>query len=199
MNSLHSHIPFVRLVDLVDGRISAAEQAELASHLVACPRCAADLAWLKHVHSLMRSDTSEDAPAHVIAVAKRLFQPRRAPARPSVRQRLTAALQFDSARRPFALGMRAGAAVERQMLFAIDRYVIDVRVAPSGALWAVSGQLLGADAGAEVELSGRAETVSTELSEVSEFSLPPVSPGSYVLTLRLAEHDLTIGELELGA
>ena len=199
MNNSHSHIPFVRLLDLVDGRIGAAEQAELAPHLAACSHCAADFAWLLHVNSLMRSDTAEDAPEHVIAAAKRLFRPRPAIARPTVRQRLTAALQFDSVRRPLALGMRAGAAVERQMLFAIDRYMIDMRIAPSGALWSVSGQLLGVTDGAKVELSGPAGAVQTDLNEVGEFSLPPTPSGSYVLTLQLAEHDLTIPDLELGA
>lgn len=199
MKHLQNHIPFVRLADLADGRLSSADQAELAQHLLACPRCTADLAWLKHTTGLMRSDTGEDAPKYAIAAAKRLFQSRGAPARPSMRQRLVAALQFDSASRPLAMGMRAGAAAERQLLFAIDPYLIDVRVAPSGGLWVVSGQLLGADEGAEVELSGPAAVLRSTLNEVSEFSLPPAPAGSYELTLQLADHELTIADLDLGA
>ena len=74
MSTLSHHIAFVRLVDLVEGRFPADELAAARSHIVACPRCAAEHAWLERVIGLMRTDAAEQPPTHVVAAAKRLFQ-----------------------------------------------------------------------------------------------------------------------------
>lgn len=193
------HIPFSRLVDLVDGRLSDDDRAEIEPHLLACPRCASDVTWLRRVLGLMRADATENPPAHIVAAAKRLFRPLDIPAGPSSRRQLTATLHFDSRQTPVAMGLRAGAQPDRQMLFAAADYLVDLRIAPSGALWAVSGQLLGAEAGELVELRSPTRMARVPLNDMSEFVLPPVPPGSYILTVGLADLDITITDLELGA
>ena len=111
------YLSFERLTDLVEDRVSADEQANLHSHLAACSRCAADLIWLKRVITLMRTDAAQDAPA--IARAVRLFRTRaeQAALAPNLRERVLARTRLDSARRPLALGLRAGQAAARQLLF----------------------------------------------------------------------------------
>jgi hypothetical protein len=168
-------------------------------HLLGCSHCGAQVAWLEHVIGLMRTDMAADPPAHVAAAAKRLFRPPAIPAPPLQRRQFTATLQFDSARSPVALGMRSGVQTKRQMLFAVSSILLDLRIVPHGALWAVSGQLLGADGGRQVELHGPAGTARAELNALSEFALPPSPPGSYVLTFQLTDRDITIDSLELGA
>ena len=198
MSDISDHIPFARLVDLAEGRLTSDERAEAQPHLAACPRCAADVAWLERVIGLMRADTAEQPPAQVVAAAKRLFRPPAQPAAQATRQQLMATLQFDSARTPVALGRRAGAQTERQMLFVVSSYLLDLRVVQHGPLWIVSGQLLGAEDGRQVELEGPAGTAQAILNDLSEFALPPSPPGVYTLRLQLTDLDITIAGLEVG-
>ena len=199
MNNIAQHIPFSRLVDFVDGRLSADDQAEIEPHLLACPSCASDLTWLRRVIGLMRADQTKDPPANVVAAAKRLFREPVMPSGSVARRQIAASLYFDSSQAPVAIGLRAGAQLTRQMLFATADYLVDLRIVSSGALWAVSGQLLGAEAGDQVELRGPTRMVRVALNEMSEFVLPPAPSGSYTLTLQLADQDITITNLELGA
>jgi len=198
VSDISDHIPFARLVDLAEGRLTSDERAEAQPHLAACPRCAADVAWLERVIGLMRADTAEQPPAQVVAAAKRLFRPPAQPAAQATRQQLMATLQFDSARTPVALGRRAGAQTERQMLFVVSSYLLDLRVVQHGPLWIISGQLLGAEDGRQVELEGPAGTAQAILNDLSEFALPPSPPGVYTLRLQLTDLDITIAGLEVG-
>jgi Putative zinc-finger len=199
VNNSGQHIPFSRLVDLVDGRLGADDRAEIEPHLLVCPRCASDVAWLRRVIGLMRADETKSPPAHVVAAAKRLFRKPALPALPGARRQLAASLRFDSMRSSVAMGLRAGVQPDRQMLFATGDYLVDLRITPNGALWAVSGQLLGAEAGQQVELRGPTRMARVPLNDMSEFVLPPAPPGSYTLTVQLADVDITIADLELGA
>jgi anti-sigma factor RsiW len=194
VSNISDHIPFARLVDLVEGRLTSDEQYSMREHLATCAACAGQAAWLERVIGLMRTDTSEQPPAHALASAKRLFRP---PAL-ATRHQLFATLQFDSARTPVALGRRAGAQTERQMLFVVSSYLLDLRVVPQGALWVVSGQLLGAEDGRQVELDGPAGRAQAMLNDLSEFALPPSPPGIYTLRLQLTDLDITIAGLEVG-
>ena len=196
MRDISNHLPFARLVDLVEDRLTPDVVAEARSHVLACPACAAQIAWLERVIGLMRTDTDEQPPAQAVAAAKRLFQP---PTGPAARRQLMAALQFDSARTPFALGRRAGAQTERQLLFVVSSYLLDLRIAPHGALWVVSGQLLGAEDGRQVELDGPAGTMRVTLNDLSEFALPPSPAGNYTLKVQLTDLDIMIAGLEVGA
>jgi anti-sigma factor RsiW len=192
VSNISDHLPFARLVDLVEGRLTPDVLAEAQPHVLACPRCAADVAWLERVIGLMRADTAEQPPALAVAAAKRLF-------RPPARQQLMATLQFDSARTPAALGRRAGVQTERQLLFAVSSYLLDLRIVSHGPLWVVSGQLLGAEDGRQVELDGPAGTTRGMLNDSSEFALPPSPPGTYTLRLQLTDLDITIAGLEVGS
>lgn len=193
MKNIGQHIAFVRLADLADGRLSAGDHAEIEEHLAECPRCAADLAWLRRVIELMRTDTAGRPPAQAVVAAKAIFR------RNTPRRHIRATLRFDSVHTPVAMGMRAAGLSDRQMLFATDDFLVDLRIIPTGALWAVSGQLLGAEEGEQVELRGPSGDWHAALNEMSEFALPPAPAGSYDLIVQLADADITISGLELGA
>jgi anti-sigma factor RsiW len=182
---------------MVEGRLTPADLAALRPHLAVCPRCAAELVWLERVIGLMRSDMGEP-PAQSVAAAKLLFRPLTQPPAPAARRQLTALLQFDSAYASAGIGRRAGAQAERQLLFAVSNYLLDLRVVPQGALWVVSGQLLGAQDGRQAELDGPAGTARAALNDLSEFALPPAPPGTYTLKVQLTDLDITIAGLEVG-
>ncbi|MDT7780569.1 MAG: hypothetical protein QOC99_3081, partial [Acidobacteriota bacterium] len=75
------HIPFARLADLAEGRLSPEEAARERTHLSSCARCSEQAAQLGRVASLMRADTSEDAPPALVAGVVRMFRARKAQAR----------------------------------------------------------------------------------------------------------------------
>jgi hypothetical protein len=205
------------LVDLAEGLLSPADERTLRAHVAAHPQRAAELARLEAIIALMRQDTTEDAPDHVISQAQRIFQP--APpvtgssspmqgmidAGASALRQVIAVLHFDSFRAPQAYGVRqSGIGSEvRQVLYNADTYDLDLRIAPhDGGNWQISGQVLGPDDEdtivGTVELSSTTPPTSVPCTDFGEFVLPPVPTGSYRLTVRLPDLAITIEALEVG-
>jgi hypothetical protein len=195
------HIPFARLADLVEGRLSAEEAREQHSHLSDCPSCSAQAAQLEQVTTLMRADTSVDAPRDVLTNVVRMFRARPAAERaPGLLRRLVAALTFDSSGLTPAFGVRSGqTAAARQLLFSAGDLDIDLRLASGGEGWTVSGQVLGPCKGGRVELTAAGEGGQAEaaLNDLCEFALPPVPEGFYALRLRLDDIEVEIPDLSL--
>jgi anti-sigma factor RsiW len=192
------HIPFERLIDLVDGRLSPAEQGQVRDHSAACARCAAQLAWLERVIGLIRADDFEDPPERVAAGISRAFASYTPSVSSSLRQRILAVLRFDSAQLP-ELGRRSGLSTEQQLMFTADTLDLEVRITPAGSLWEVSGQVLNADVRGLAELQGPAGPVQAPLNAVGEFLLMPVPRGQYALILQLTTVEIEIAGLAIGA
>ena len=191
MGRLLAHIPFTSLIDVAEGRDQLDDTAQ--HHLTICPRCTADFEWLTRTLGVMRADTGESAPAHVLEQAKRLGARLK---RPAHRLQALARLMFDSAQAPLAFGIRSSANEQRHLLFETEHYPIDLHVKPQGELWIIAGQLLGAESAGSASLIGSAEA-SNALNENSEFSLPAVPSGSYTLTLNLESLEITLPEFEI--
>jgi anti-sigma factor RsiW len=192
------HIPFDQLADYAEGRLPPAELPAVQAHLAACTTCAAEAAAVARLIGTMRADEGEDAPKHVVARAARLLRQRAQPPAPGLRARLAGVLQFDSGQRPQALGVRSAATAARQLLFSAGDYELDLRLTPAGTRWLITGQVLGSDATGVVECSGQHGTSETRLSELGEFSLPSLPPGTYGLVLHLSEVDLAFPPVEIG-
>jgi hypothetical protein len=114
------HIPFERLIDFAEGRLSPDEQAQSRAHVSACHRCAAEVAWLECVIELMRTNDIEEPPPRVATHIMHSFRSRSAPELSPLRQRIMAALRFDSAQLPLPVGMRSGPIAERQLVFSAE-------------------------------------------------------------------------------
>jgi anti-sigma factor RsiW len=193
------HIPFDRLIDLVEGRLSPDAQTQMQAHTSACSRCATQLAWLERVIGLMRTNDYEEPPARVAADISRVFGSYSPSASSSPRQRTMAVLRFDSAQLPLSVGRRSGSSTERQLLFTAETLDLEVHITQSGSLWEVSGQVLNADARGLAELQGPAGKVRATLNEVGEFLLMPVPLGQYTLILQLTTVEIEIAGLAIGA
>ena len=196
------HIPFARLADMAEGRLSAEESAEERAHLSACRRCAGEAERVGRLAALMRADTSEDAPPEVLATVVRMFRARTATAaEPGLLRRLVAALTFDSSGLRPAFGVRSGQpAPARQLLFSAGDFDVDLRLALGGEGWTVSGQVLGPCRGGEVEAvdADGSTAARATLNELCEFTLlPPTPDGTYALRLRLDGAEVEIPELSL--
>jgi putative zinc finger protein len=198
MDSPSDHIPTEQLMDLLDRRLSGAAEATVQGHLTGCPRCAHEAARLTQVMEQLRADALEDAPAEVQSRAARLLTVQAAANRPSLRRQVLAALRFDSAQRPLALGVRDGRQGARQLLYLAAGHELDLRIAPADSVWTVSGQLLGPAEEGEVLLQGPTATWHGLLNELGEFTLLSVPGGSYVLSVRVADLDIDIPDVTVG-
>jgi anti-sigma factor RsiW len=203
MNFSSPHLKFDRLADLAEGRIPAGERERLLAHVSVCPRCKENLSHIESTIKIMRTDTMEDAPSHVIERANKIFRPRAKPPA-TVFKRVLAALKFDSLLESRASGLRAAATFERQILFGAGEYDLHLQIKQAEDQWAISGQVLGPCAGGEVELVGdaqnaEAQTLSASLTEMCEFTLDSVPGGIYLMTIKMADAELKIPELKLGS
>lgn len=188
------HPPFHSLADLAEGLMHGMERETVERHVWHCETCSADIDWLQDTIGLMRADTTESAPEHVINRAVRLFA-QYGPgswSRSSTRmvERLVGVLRFDSAAGAAAgFGVRHGGDdATRQMIFEAEPFALDLRTRTSASGSTVAGQLLGPDervAYGDVELIGPKTRVHAPLTELLEFSLPTVPAGTYRLEVRL--------------
>jgi anti-sigma factor RsiW len=205
MKSSSKHLTFARLADLAEGRLTAEELAAARGHLGGCADCSRQAEELQRVTGLMRADTTEDAPRDVLFNAIRMFRSRPpvAAETPSLLRRLVASLSFDSGARTPAFGLRSGAAAAaRQLLFSAGDLDVDLRLAPSGEGWAVSGQVLGECAAGRVELFAEGDggpAASADLNDLCEFTLPTVPAGTYALRLTLGDAEIEVPGLSLQA
>jgi anti-sigma factor RsiW len=202
MNPFSHHIPFRKLSDYVSGDLPLVERVDVDAHIAVCSRCAAELAELERLTQLMRTDTGEDAPPHVIKRALKLFRARREHQNPSgdLRRRVLAVLHFDSLGLAPAFGVRSGQPGARQMLLSTSVNEIDLRIEPAGQGWLVSGQVLGGEnASGTAILQGARGVSETALNELNEFSLPPVEAGTYKLILNLRDVEVEIEEIRIGS
>jgi len=201
VNFRPSHIPFDRLVDWVEARLSVEERNQLQRHLTDCAHCRQELMQVERLFGLMQSDTSVDPPPAVVNRALRIFRSRQAPTTQPLLQRIVAALQFDSLQLAPAAGLRSGAAASRQLLFSAGDYDLDLRLTPTEQTerWAVAGQVLGSDLiTGTVALQGVTATYETPLAAPGEFLLPTVAAGDYTLIVRLPDQEIAVEAFTVG-
>lgn len=198
MINTSQHIPFDKLADLAERREEADERREKA-HLSTCTECASELEQLENVLLLMKTDREPDAPRDLIAYAVNIFGRSRELVAPSLLRRLVAALIFDSrANLSPAFGTRSSVAGSRQLIYSVAGNEVDVRITPRQDQWVFAGQVLGQNcAGGEVKLEGEETSAIAVLTELCEFTLPPVPPGSYKLLLCLADIEVELPQIEI--
>jgi len=201
MKTNSQHIPFAALADLAEKRASATDLAAAMRHVSACSDCTAELQRLGHVMELMRSDTATDAPRDLLAFARNIFRQREATREPSLLRRIVAAVTFDSSMNLTpAFGVRSGQSATRQLLYSAEETDIDLRVSSEKEQWIVAGQVLGQNcAGGQIEIEGEGQSATATLNDLCEFTLPPLTTGSYKLLLRLSDAQVEIPQLELRA
>lgn len=193
------HIAFELLADIAEGRIEHALQAECLAHLAGCGKCRAQLRRLEHVVSLMRSDERSEPDQAVVKRALRLFRfP--APAPGKGLRHLLARLRLDSFQQPLAFGTRSAHTGVRELIYSADERELDVHLTAASDGWTLSGQLLGGrHVAGQVVLRGAQGELRAELGPLSEFTLAPVPAGVYALHLLLADLEIEVRELVVGA
>ena len=199
MTTPNEHTSFASLLDIADRRTPA--DAEAAAHLATCRTCTEELQRLEDLVGLMTQDESVDAPRDVLAYAINIFNQRNVDRKPSLVQRIVAALSFDSFDRAPAFGVRSGEAAARQLVYSAGESDLDLRIEQQERdRWTIAGQILGEQcAGGEIKLTGKNESASALLNDQCEFTLPAVPAGNYELVLRLADVEIEVPRIEVGA
>lgn len=198
MTSSDRHISHQKLADLIAGRATLEERAQLMTHILDCRHCGNELQSLERLIALMRSDNFEDAPSDVISNAVNLFRNHFRSREPSALRHLTAILSFDSLNMSPAFGVRSGQAASRQLIYSAEENDIDLRLTFDNEMWVVTGQVLREDCGeGRVEIEGPGGVRSAALNETCEFVLPAVSPGNYMLRVSMPDVLIEIPQLEL--
>jgi hypothetical protein len=189
-----THISVETLANIVENRETSVARETAMTHLSTCSTCSDTLRRLQHLILMMRSDSTNDAPRDVLTAAINIFsQERRAPLR-----RIVALLTFDSRNAGPAFGVRSLSSASRQMLYSAEEIDLELRITVRNDECILAGQVIGEGcAEGHVEISGVAGRSTATLNEVCEFTLPPIPPGNYSLTLRMLDREIEIPELEL--
>jgi hypothetical protein len=185
----------------------AAEATDaIRAHLAdGCSACERELASLAELRRLAEPALLEDPPSWVLRRAETIPGEVREN-RLSRYLGTVARLVFDTFRDPLPQGARAAAATNRQMLFRVDDYDVDVRVEAAGASrFRVSGQVLpGPDrpledvAGAEVGIVTEGRTVALcATNEIGEFAFDSLGTGDYSLAIDVNEEILLVEGITL--
>jgi hypothetical protein len=198
MNTRTKHLDFENLLEIAE--YHAAAGAEADSHLDSCSTCAKELGRIQNLLQVMRQDDSVDAPRDVLSYAINVFGQREVNQKPTLAERIIAALTFDSFTRQPAFGFRSGQSAARQLIYSAGESDVDLRIERREQdRWAIAGQLLGRNCtGGEVTLRGEHQWASAVLNEECEFALPSVPAGSYALIVTLADMEIEVPRIEIG-
>jgi hypothetical protein len=187
-----------KLLAFAAAELEPSDTREIDDHLsTGCRACTAEISEVLRLRELNRA--LEDAPPWAIRKAAEIPANRRAGTLTAIAGRL-ADLVFDSLRDPLPKGARSTHAGARQMLYRALEYDIDLRVTPMpGGMARITGQVMpgllrAAETvdGLEVALDGHiANTALT--SELGEFDLGAVTPGTYELVVEADEEAIHIG------
>lgn len=197
------HTNYETLVNYIENTLPEAERVRVENHLAQpCAKCNR---MLTRLHSFFKISTADltVAPSKVVLQRAISIQQQRMPAPVSFRERLMAALQFDSRLQLSSARVR-GAARSRQMLFATPTLDIDLQLTPERDEHTVFGQILGLQqAGAHTmafvslyDKSGRV-LQGTETDAQGQFSFRKIDPGVYDIIFDLENQEVAILDLEL--
>jgi hypothetical protein len=155
---------------------------------------------IKEIIRLMEHDDSVDAPADSIKWAKNLYRARIPAERPSLIRRVVAVLQAELSPGGAAFGERsASASMERQMLFRAGDAAIELRIAGTGKSRNLRGQIIGEGfEDCRVSLRGRGVDTAEPVTDLAEFDLGKISPGTYTIIITTKTEEIVIENIEIS-
>lgn len=199
---------FGRLLDWIEGRLSAEEAAAVAQAVEqADDATRAEIAWLRAFRAVSAKTVLAAPPRDThAALIERFAEYAQRKRPPSLLRRLAATLTFDSGLQPAAAGMRGADVQEpaRQLIYSVEIADIALNIQPRQQSQNVDliGQILPkSDAPADsfsVELTQSGMAIgSAAADDLGEFSFENLAPGEYELGLRSQHVDVRIAPVEL--
>lgn len=197
------HFSMEQWIDFARNVVGPRERAEMEGHLSeGCKQCSKTLSLLQHVSEAGKREAAYVPPASVVGTVKGTFGihgPRKAG------RQAIASLLFDSARTPLVAGVRSAAMAERQLLYGVSKYRIDVRIEPqsNSERVALVGQVLNSMAPGEsigavpVRLCrGRRVLAESMTSPLGEFDVECDLGKGLQLRVRLPKEELCLPVVE---
>jgi hypothetical protein len=145
------HFSLEQWIDFARQVVGPRERAEMESHLSAgCKQCSKTLTLWQRVYEVGRHESVYAPPESLVGTIKGTFGIR-GPRKIGRAGRAIASLLFDSARTPLVAGVRSAGTAERQLLYGVSNYRIDVRIEsqPHSDKVALVGQVLNSTAPGE--------------------------------------------------
>lgn len=200
-----NRISFERLVDWVEGRLTA-EEARAVEEWVAADHATRErVAWLRAFARVNEEVVLEAPPQEVRDESIRRFDSyAESRSTPDLRQRLVATLSFDSGLKPVFGARSAGGQEQKQLVYTTDAADIALNVRPrhrNGHL-DIGGQVFPADdadpASFSVQLlSGADEVDLSTTDELGEFAFEAVPSGAYQILVSGERVEILITSVEL--
>ena len=200
---------FEKLVDFLDERLDQAETSAVATHLATdCAVCTKTTGWYERVRLVATSDDSVAPASWVFKRAVRIFDTQRH--RPGLTERMgqaIASLVFDSFARPALVGIRSTETANRQLLYRVGDFSVDLQIAPIEQARAdLRGQVLkegeasfDAVSGLKLELArGGKIVLSAVTDDIGEFSLRGIEQGVYDLRVQLPDGSITVPDMPIS-
>jgi hypothetical protein len=138
------HFSIEQWIDFARNVVGPRERVEMESHLSdGCKQCSKTLSLWLRVSEAAKREAAYVPPESVVGTVKGTFGIRR-PRKVGRTAQAIANLLFDSARAPLVAGVRSAATTERQLLYGVRKYRIDVRIEaqPNSEKVALVGQVL---------------------------------------------------------
>jgi len=150
---------------------------------------------IKRIINLMQTDDSVDAPSDAVKWSKNIFRSQIAVPKMSVVEKVLGVLRIDISPNKAVFGERSGSASQtRQMLFEAGEHSIDLRVSKTEDGITVKGQILGGGFENAFVQMGKKDTTTNDLSE---FTIPEMTKGRYLLRVRSFEKEIVIEDIEI--
>ena len=124
------HFSLEQWIDFARQVVGPRERAEMEAHLnEGCKQCSKTLSLWQRMYEAGRRESAYAPPESAIAMAKGTFSIH-GPRKMGRASRAIASLLFDSANSPALAGVRSSGGNERQLLYGVSNYRIDVRIEP---------------------------------------------------------------------
>jgi hypothetical protein len=202
-------IDFSRLVDWVEGRLSAEEARAVEERVAAADGATlADIAWLHKFGAAAEGTALETPPAEVRSALVARFEAYAEGRRmPGFFERVIAMMTFDSGLRP-AVGARSvgGQGLRRQLIYSADALDIALNFWPRARdiSLGVEGQILPHDDTALESFSVQLLQEETELAmtatdELGGFAFESILPGVYAVILSTDQIEVSLDPVDLNA
>lgn len=182
---------FEKLADWIDGRLSAPEAEQVAAQVSADETLQADVNWLRAFHQRRQHTIFVAPPANLRAELNRRFVAYTAENRsPTLWERLTAILKFDSDAHPITAAVRSLSNNERQLVYSTSRadIALTIQLQTHDKLFQLYGQVLPMPGGTADSLTVQMvhhnqERWFTLTDEAGEFVLEKIPVGEYELVI----------------
>ena len=201
------HYSLEQLTDFARNVAGPQERLEMQQHLTeGCKKCSQVVSLWQRLHEIAKHEAGYAPPEGAVRMAKGAFAIR-GPRKSGLRARLMATLLFDSSLSPLPAGVRSAVRSERQLLYGVGNYRIDLRIEPQVDTDSVAivGQVLrSTDAISDVGpvtvklTKGRKVIAQAVSNKFGEFRLECDLEGGFQLRISLPVEELCVQLIEPG-